>query len=104
MNYENILYEKDAPIATVTLNRPDKINALSADLQLEVRDAYNEKIDRGNMLMAWGASGVTSWYQNADGHVTQNWPFTLLEFWTKTRAPDPEDYEFIEARVPEPVA
>ena len=36
MDYENIIYEKDGPIATVTLNRPEKINALSQDLQLEV--------------------------------------------------------------------
>jgi len=74
------------------------------DVRPEVHDAYNDRIDRGNAQMAWGTSGVTSWYKNADGHVTQNWPFTLLEFWTQTQRPDPEDYEFIEARVPEPVA
>ncbi len=73
------------------------------DVRPEVHDAYNERIDRGNELMAWGTPGVTSWYKNAQGHVTQNWPFTLLEFWTQTQAPDPEDYEFLEARVPEPV-
>ncbi|MBT6272600.1 MAG: enoyl-CoA hydratase/isomerase family protein, partial [Chromatiales bacterium] len=40
--YENIIYEKNGPIATVTLNRPDKLNALSDDLQLEVRDALED--------------------------------------------------------------
>ena len=70
------------------------------DVRREVHDAYNERVDRGNALKAWGTSGVTSWYKNPDGHVTQNWPFTLLEFWTQTREPDPSDYEFIEARVP----
>lgn len=70
------------------------------DVRREVHDAYNVWIDRGNALKAWGTSGVTSWYKNPDGHVTQNWPFTLLEFWTQTREPDPGDYEFIEARVP----
>ena len=38
-NYENIIYEKKPPIAYITLNRPDKLNALSMPLQLEVRDA-----------------------------------------------------------------
>ena len=39
MQYENIEYEKRNAIAYVTLNRPDKLNALSPDLQLEVRHA-----------------------------------------------------------------
>ena len=40
--YENITYEKDGPIAFITLDRPDKLNALSEDLQLEVRDALED--------------------------------------------------------------
>ena len=65
-----------------------------------VHHAYNVRIDRGNAQMAWGTSGVSSWYKNSARHVTQNWPFTLLEFWTQTRAPDPDDYTFLDARVP----
>lgn len=42
MPYETIVYEKRGPIAYVTLNRPDKLNALSDDLQLEVRDALED--------------------------------------------------------------
>ena len=42
MSYETIIYEKRGPIAYVTLNRPDKLNALSDDLQLEVRDALED--------------------------------------------------------------
>lgn len=45
MSYETILYDKHAPIATVTLNRPDKLNALSLDLQHEVRDALADAGD-----------------------------------------------------------
>lgn len=71
---------------------------ISMDVRREAHDAYNERIDRGNALMAWGTSGVTSWYKNVDGHVTQNWPFTLREFWTQTREPDRGDYEFVELR------
>ena len=40
--HANILYEKQGAIATITLNRPDKLNALSVDLQLEVRDALED--------------------------------------------------------------
>jgi 4-hydroxyacetophenone monooxygenase len=62
------------------------------DVKREVHDAYNEWIDQGNLGMAWGQSGVSTWYKNASGRITQNWPFTLIEFWQQTRAPDPSDY------------
>ena len=42
MSYENILYEKQGAVAYVTLNRPEKLNALSDDLQAEVRDALED--------------------------------------------------------------
>ena len=42
MSYKTITYEKNGPIATVTLNRPDKLNALSDELQLEVRHALED--------------------------------------------------------------
>ncbi len=37
-----INYDKKGPIAYVTLNRPEKLNALSEDLQLEVREALED--------------------------------------------------------------
>ena len=42
MPYETIRYEKKDFLATITLNRPDKLNALSEALQLEVRDALQD--------------------------------------------------------------
>jgi len=64
------------------------------DCKPAVHDAYNEKIDRGNLQMAWGTPNVRSWYKNSKGRVTQNWPFTLREFWAQTQAPNPADYIF----------
>jgi 4-hydroxyacetophenone monooxygenase len=58
----------------------------------DVHDAYNREIDEGNLNMAWGAPNVRSWYKNASGRVTQNWPFSMREFWDRTRVPDPEDF------------
>src|SRR5436309_13079614 len=42
MGYENVLVEIDAPIATVTLNRPKVLNALSPDLIRELTTALAE--------------------------------------------------------------
>jgi 4-hydroxyacetophenone monooxygenase len=58
----------------------------------EVHDAYNVRIDEGNARMAWGAATVNTWYRNAHGRISQNWPFPLLGFWQQTRRPDPADY------------
>src|SRR5260221_2912149 len=38
--YDNILVERDAPIATITLNRPEKRNALSVPLMEELIAAF----------------------------------------------------------------
>jgi 4-hydroxyacetophenone monooxygenase len=65
----------------------------SIDVRHDVHDRFNEAVDAGNESMAWGASDVNTWYKNASGRISQNWPFTLLEYWQRTRAPDPAEYE-----------
>jgi len=65
------------------------------EVRKDVHDAFNERVDAENRVMAWGASDVNSWYKNENGRVAQNWPFTLLEYWQRTLAPDPNDYELI---------
>lgn len=65
------------------------------NVRKDVHDAYNKWIDEGNRGMAWGRSGVNTWYKNASGRITQNWPFTLLEFWEQTREPKLEDYTLV---------
>src|ERR1700716_783200 len=42
MGYEHILVELEVPIATVTLNRPKVLNALSPDLVREVNEALGD--------------------------------------------------------------
>jgi 4-hydroxyacetophenone monooxygenase len=65
------------------------------DCKRDVHDAYNERIDAANLEMVWGVSTVNSWYKNDKGRVAQNWPFNLIEYWQRTREPDPADYEFV---------
>jgi 4-hydroxyacetophenone monooxygenase len=72
--------------------------AATLEVKREVHDAFNVKVDRANNLMAWGAPQVTSWYKNATGRVSQNWPFPLVDYWNATVAPNPEDF-VLETRV-----
>jgi 2-(1,2-epoxy-1,2-dihydrophenyl)acetyl-CoA isomerase len=39
--YETILYEKDHGVATITLNRPDKLNAFDGQMHEELHDALD---------------------------------------------------------------
>jgi 4-hydroxyacetophenone monooxygenase len=63
------------------------------DVRKDVHDAFNEQVDAENGRMAWGVSTVNSWYKNEHGHVAQNWPFPLLEYWQRTSQPNPDDYQ-----------
>lgn len=64
--------------------------------RVEVREdacaEYNRRIDALNQLRAWGSPHVDSWYKNASGRVSQNWPGTHWEWWQQTREPNPEDF------------
>lgn len=45
MSYENLLLEKDGPVATITLDRPENLNALSMRLREELLSAFKEVRD-----------------------------------------------------------
>ena len=42
MDYEEIIYQVDEPIATITINRPEKLNALTNLTQAEIRHALDQ--------------------------------------------------------------
>lgn len=63
------------------------------DIRHDVYARYNARLDQANASRAWGYSKVSSWYKNSKGRVTQNWPFTALELWRRTRSLDVNDYE-----------
>lgn len=71
----------------------------SLEVRADVHDTYNRQVEAENARMAWGASDVNSWYKNEHGRITQNWPFTLLEYWQRTLAADPGDYVLTKADV-----
>ncbi len=62
-------------------------------LRRDVHERYGLEMEQGNAQMVWGVANVPTWYRNARGRVTQNWPFDLLTYWTRTREPDLADYE-----------
>ena len=61
MNYENVLVDMDGPVATITLNRPEKLNAMSGglldDLHAALRD-LNPGDDVRVVRLPGGGPGV----------------------------------------------
>ena len=62
MAYETIIYEKADRIARITLNRPEKLNALSTQLRSEIVDAVKdaERDEDVNVIVAKGAGRAFS--------------------------------------------
>ncbi|MCH7580781.1 MAG: enoyl-CoA hydratase/isomerase family protein [Chloroflexi bacterium] len=48
--YEEILYEVNDPVATITLNRPDKLNALTGRTMAELRHAVADAEQRSDVV------------------------------------------------------
>ena len=57
MAYETITYEVDEQILTITLNRPDKLNAFNATMQRELIDAFDaaDRDDNVRVIIVTGA-------------------------------------------------
>jgi 4-hydroxyacetophenone monooxygenase len=62
------------------------------DCRQEVYDAYRERLVRRLSEMVWSHPGMTSWYKNARGLVTQTSPWRLVDYWRWTREPELADY------------
>ena len=92
MDYETILYEKDGSVLTITLNRPDKLNAATDQLLNELADAFKQagrdKAVRAVILTGAGRgfcagqdlADVQSRYDDTDGtpiqfgeHLRHSW-------------------------------
>ena len=59
----------------------------------DVHERYGREMEEGNATMVWGVADVPTWYRNARGRVTQNWPFDLHTYWSRTLEPDLADYD-----------
>ena len=65
--------------------------AVSVEVPDAVNDAYNEEVQAVSRTLAWGHSGVQSWYKNAAGQVVNNSPFSNLEYWQRTHDFEPDE-------------
>ncbi len=57
MAYETILFEVDAGLARLTLNRPDKLNSFNTAMHAEVRDALGRLAGEGARVLVLTGAG-----------------------------------------------
>ncbi len=67
--------------------------ALAIDVKESPMRAYNQEIQQQIQGTVWQA-GCTSWYQNASGKNTNNWPTFTFKYRALTQRVNPEDYHF----------
>ena len=74
MSYENILVDKSEGIGTITLNRPEVLNALSQDLYREMNEAVTDmESDDSIESIIFTGSGERAFTAGADIHeMTRN--------------------------------
>jgi 4-hydroxyacetophenone monooxygenase len=53
---------------------------------------WNEKVDIRMKDMIWTHPKANSYYNNSKGRVYLSFPFRLVDYWTWTRAPNPEHF------------
>jgi 4-hydroxyacetophenone monooxygenase len=64
------------------------------DVRQDVHDQYNQKVDAATSRMVWAHKGMTNWYKNSKGRVTQNSPWSMADYWCMTKEVNPGDYNF----------
>ena len=63
----------------------------SIAVRTETEDAYDAEVQRRLADSVWG--GCASWYRDAGGRITTNWPGTVTEYKQRTARVDPADFE-----------
>lgn len=60
------------------------------DVRPEAMAAHQRDVEAALAGTVW-AEGCSSWYKDASGHVTHNWPHSTLRYWWRTRRPSHRD-------------
>lgn len=66
MSDDVVLYESKDQIATITINRPEKMNALSEQVVVELREAFNRLEDSDDKVGILTSSGTKAFSVGAD--------------------------------------
>jgi cation diffusion facilitator CzcD-associated flavoprotein CzcO len=69
------------------------------DVRHDVLRRYTAELEQALDKLVWTGSCV-SWYKNEHGRVTNNWPYTTLAYWWRTRRPRLADFRQVARNAP----
>jgi len=89
-----IMIEAQTRYILSCLNAVSERKAKWLDVKAPIQKSYNEWVQERLSKMIW-ASVNRSWYKTESGKITNNWVGRTTEYRKRTKALDPNDYEFV---------
>lgn len=102
LGHNSILFMVEAQVDLTVRLLVDMVRrgARTVEVRPEAMHRWQQWMQQRMETTVWVA-GCTSWYRNASGKITNNWPGFSTEFWARTRWPRRADYRL---RGPRPTA
>jgi hypothetical protein len=96
------MLESQAAYVLDCLRQMQKGALATVEVRPEVLAAFNEELQARMPKTVWASGGCSSWYQDANGRVTFQWPDFTFRFRRRTRSFDLASYYTTPVRDAEP--
>jgi 4-hydroxyacetophenone monooxygenase len=90
--------ETQVRYAVACLTRMVREGIGSLEPRVAAYDDYNAHVDAAHERMVFAHRGMRNWYKNDRGRVVTLSPWRLVDYWSMTRDPDPDDFVAVPAR------
>ena len=75
----------------------------SLDVREDAMRAFNDELQAHLSQSVW-ATSCESWYKNESGKIVNNWGYSTLTYWRRTRHPDFNAFDLVKRETAQPVA
>jgi cation diffusion facilitator CzcD-associated flavoprotein CzcO len=94
-----IMIEAQVHYILSCLDELDARGAAALDVSPDAMAAFNAEVQAAMTGLVWESS-CHSWYKNEAGKVTNNWPWSTIQYWLRTRRPRFDEFSFAARREP----
>lgn len=90
----SIIYQAECEMRYVTdcLTHMVEHGISSVEVQQDVHDDYNARVDAEHDELVWAHPGLDSWYRNSNGRVFSPMPWRFVDYWSMTHDFDESEY------------